>query len=178
MSTNTDMPADPDPIELDHSPTKLSTIAAVGAAVLAALTSAPFALLALPVGLAGAGAVGAGLIVAESRTWVAVGVGALFLSVLISGGFGTPVELLLVSMVATVLAWDFGHNAISLGEHVGRHSTTRRNEIIHGAATTIAASLAAAVGYGVYAIAGGGQPVAALSLLLFGIVFLIWAIRT
>lgn len=178
MSVDADRNSDREPIEVDHSPTKVSTVAAIAAAIVATLTSAPFALLALPLGLAGTGAIAAGLLLAEDRTWVTIGTGALFLSVLVSGGFGTPVELMLVSTIATVLAWDVGHNAISLGRQMGRHSRTRRNEVIHGATSTVVAMVAAAFGYGVYAVAGGGHPVAALATLLLGLVLLIWAIRT
>lgn len=178
MSVETNQDIDVEPTEIDHSPAKLSAGAAIVAAIVAALTSAPFALLSLPVGIAGAGAVAAGLLVAENRTWVSIGVGALFLCVLISGGFGTPVELLLVSTVATVLAWDLGHNAISLGEQMGRHARTQRSEVTHAAFTTLVAMLAAGFGYGLFATVGGGRPVAALSMLLLGLLFLAWAIRT
>ena len=178
MSVETNHETDREPIEIDNSPTKLSAGAAIVAAIVAALASGPFALLALPLGIAGVGGVAAGLLVAENRTWVSIGVGALFLCVLVSGGFGTPVELLLVSTVATVLAWDFGHNAISLGEQMGRHTRTRRNEVTHAAFTTMVAMLAAAFGYGLFAVAGGGRPIAALVMMLLGLVFLVWAIRT
>jgi hypothetical protein len=167
-----------EPIHIDHSPTTVSTYAAIGAAVVAGLTSAPFNILALPLGIAGITAIAAGLLVTESRTWVTLGTGSLFLCVLVSGGFGTPVEFLLVSTVATVLAWDLGQHAIGLGDQIGSHSRTRRNEIIHGAFSTIVGVVATIFGYGFYVVAGGGQSIAALSMLLVAIVFLIWAIRT
>lgn len=167
-----------EPIAVDHSPTLLSTYGAIGAGVVAALTSALFSLLALPLGIAGVTAVGAGLLVTESRKWVTLGAGSLLLCILVAGGFGTPAEFLLVSTVATVLSWDLGHNAISLGEQLGRHTRTRRNEIIHGAFSTLVGMVAAIFGYGFYATAGSGQPIAALSMVLAGVVFLIWAIRT
>lgn len=164
--------------EVDHSPTKLSSYAAIGAALVAALTSAPFALLALPLGFGGVAIIAAGLVSTESRSYVTFGTAGLFLSVLIAGGFGTPAEFLLASTIATVLAWDLGQNAISLGEQIGRHSETSRNEIVHGAASAIVASLAAVIGYAVFMVAGGGRPVAGLGMLVAAIVFFAWAMRT
>lgn len=167
-----------DSVSIDTTPTSLSTQAAIAAAIVAALTSAPFALLALPLGLAGVATIAASLLVVGRRRWVTLGAGALFLAILVSGGFGTPVELLLVSTVATVLAWDFGQNAISLGRHVGRHSPTRRNELFHGAFTAVVSGLAAAVGYTAYLVSDAGRSIAALAFLLLGVVFLVWGIRT
>lgn len=169
---------DLDTVEVDHSPTKTSSLLAVVAAVIAAITSAPFALIALPLGLGGIAAVAGGLYVTESRTWITLGAISLFLSVIAVGGFGTPVEILLISTAATILAWDLGQYAIGLGEQVGRHSRTSRNEAIHAAISVIVATIAASVGYLTYVAAGGGRPAAAVSLLVFGLLFLIWAIRS
>jgi hypothetical protein len=98
--------------------------------------------------------------------------------VLIAGLFGTGPEILLVSAAATMLAWNFGQNAISLGEQIGASARTQRNEIIHASAATIIAMLAAGVGYGVYLVGNGGRPMAALGMLSLALVFLLWAIRT
>jgi len=150
----------------------------VGAGLIAAVSSAPFALLALPLGVGGVGMIAGGLLLRGNRTWVSMGAGTLFLSVVVAGGFGAPVEFLFVSTIATLLAWDLGQNAVSLGEQVGRHSRTRRNEVIHASFSTIVAMAAMALGYVTYTLSGGGRPVAALAMLLFGVVFLLWAIRT
>ena len=165
-------------IEIDNRPTVISSWAAVGAAVLAALTSGLFAFLALPLSAGGVGMIAGGLFYAHNRSWVTIGTASLFLGVLVAGGFGAPIELLLISMIGTLLAWDFGQHSISLGRQVGRHSTTRRNEIIHCGASTMVACVAAAIGLAVFLTAGGGRPVAALSMLLLGFLFLLWAIRT
>ncbi|WP_317175772.1 DUF7519 family protein [Halomontanus rarus] len=165
-------------VDVDHAPTAVSSTAAIIAAVVAAITSAPFALLALPLGIGGAGIVAAGLRLGGKREWVTLGAGALFLSILVAGGFGTPVEFLLVSTISTLLAWDFGQNAISLGEQIGRHSRTKRNEVIHASASLVVALLSSAFGYLVYTNAGSGRPVASLTMLVLGVVLLIWAIRT
>lgn len=181
MSTQVSIDTDDDrgTVEVDHAPTRASSYAAIGAGLVAALLTAPFALLAAPVGFGGVGILAAGLLRGGNRAWVSLGAAGLFFSVIIAGGFNAVgPELLLVAAAATLLAWNLGLNAISLGEQIGRHSRTRRNEIVHGAAATIVAALAAAVGYAAFVSVGGGRPVAALSLLLFGAVFLAWAIRT
>lgn len=165
-------------VDVDHSPTTVSTYAAIGAGVVAALTSAPFALLALPLGLGGIAILASGLLGEASRTRVTFGAAGLFLSVLVAGGFGTPVEFLLVSMIGTVLAWDYGQNAISLGEQIGRHSDTQRNEIVHASMSAIVATVAAGLGYAVFMVAGGGRPVSALLMLVAAVVFFAWALRT
>lgn len=165
-------------VDIDHRPTKASSIAAVLAAVIASLTSAPFALLAAPLGFGGAVIIAAGLFTGDgNRAWVTIGAAGLFLSVLIAGTFGTPPELLLFSMAATILAWNFGQNAIGLGDQLGRHSKTRRNEIVHASVSVIVAIVVAGFGYVVFAAAAGGQPLAALGLMLLGAVILTWAIR-
>lgn len=173
--------SDPDElsvVEIDHSPTVASSGAAVAAGTIAALASAPFALLALPLGFGGIAILAAGLFVSESRTMVSIGTVGLFLSVIVAGGFGTPVEFLLIGMAGTLVAWDLGQHAIDLGEQIGRQSKTTRNEAIHASISVLVAVLAASIGYAVYYSAGGGRPVAALTAVLVGVVLLLWAIRT
>lgn len=178
MSMETVEGEDDAPVEVDHSPTVVSSVGAVVAGVVAALASAPFAVIALPLGVGGVGILAGGLFFRSSRTMVSIGTGGLFLAVLVAGGFGIPVELLLLGATASVVAWDLGRNAISLGEQVGRHSTTTRNEAIHASITVVVALVAAALGYGVALLAGGGKPMAALAVVLFGVLALFWAIRT
>lgn len=175
---STDVTDDLTTVDVDHSPTKASSYAAVIAGFFAAVTSAPFSLLTVPLGFGGVAIMAGGLFVRKNRSWVTFGAAGLLLSVLISGLFGTPGEMLLISAAGTVLAWDLGQHAISLGDQIGRHSKTWRNEALHGSATAIVAMLSAAFGYVVYSSAGGGQPVAAVIMLSLGIVFLVWAIRT
>lgn len=169
---------DRETVAVDHSPAQISSYAAVLAAFLAGLTSAPFSVIAIPLGLGGVVLVAAGLLVSESRSYVTFGSAGLFLSALISGIVGTPIELLLVSVAMTALTWDLGQNAFSVGDHLGRHSETSRIEIVHASATTVVAMLSAAIGYGVFLIGSGGQPVAAVTLLSIGLVALLWAIRS
>lgn len=162
--------------QIDRSPARLSSTLAVFAAVMAAVASGFGALVALAAGSVGVLLVTAGA-VRGSRRVLAFGVGALFLGVAF-GGLGTgSVESSLLAMAATMLAWDFGEQAINVGEQLGREADTRRGEVTHAAASTLLAASAVAVGYLIYAVATGGQPVAALILLLVGAVFLTMALR-
>lgn len=178
MSTENATDAEVESIDVDNSPVTITSVAAIGAAVVAALTSAPFGIMSIPLGFAGIALVGYGLYVKEERKWVSFGAASLVLAIIISGTLGAPLEFLLVSMIGTILAWDFGQNAIGLGQQIGRESETRRNELIHMSASLIVAGAAAALGYGVYALSAGGQPVSGLSMLVLALLLMLWAIRT
>jgi len=134
----------------------------------------------VPSGLA-AGAVGtlvlAAGVVAGSRRLLDYAAIGLFLAVVFSGVGGARPAPLLVSMVAAVVAWDAGEQAINVGEQLGRDARTRRAEVVHVASTTIVGMGGAALGYGVYRLAGGGRPASALVVLLLGAVLITWALR-
>lgn len=164
-------------VDVDHRPARASSIAALVAAALSALTSAPFATYAIPLGIGGVVILAVGLFVREERAWVTFGATGLFLSVLVSGIDGTAVELLLVSATGAAVAWDAGQHAVSLGEQLGRHTRTWRNEAFHVSSSVVVAMVAAALGYGVYSAVGGVVPVGAATLLAVAVVFLAWAVR-
>jgi len=103
----------------------------------------------------------------------AVGVGGLALA----GYRGAPAEALLVAAVGLTVAWDIADHGVGLGEQVGRGARVRRNVAVHAGASLLVGALAAALVYGVTLAVGGGQPVAALALLLAGGIALISALR-
>lgn len=178
MSHSTHDDAERQQVDIDNDPTTVSSAGAIIAALVAAFTSSPFALIALPLGLGGVGMIAGTLFRNGSRRLISLGTASLFISIVISGGFGAPVELLLVSTIATVLAWDLGQNAISLGEQMGRQTETQRNEVIHAAASAIVGAAGAGLGYLIYLTSAGGYPISALVLIVLGIIFLLWSIRT
>lgn len=165
-------------VAVDHGPTKMSSVAAVVSAFLAGLTSGPFGLLAIPLALGGIGMIAGGLFYKPNTAWVSLGTVALYLSAVLSAMLGGPVEVLLVSVVATFMAWHFGRRAIDLGQQIGRHSTTRRNEAMNISIVTIFGFGSAAIGFGVYTFTAAGRPVAAVGLLALAALFLSWATRT
>lgn len=108
---------------------------------------------------------------------VTIGAGSLVIAILVAGVAGISPVLLLIATAATVLAWDAGIQAIDLGTMLGRDARTTRPLVVHSAASTAIAATVSGLGYAVYHIVSGGQPVTALVLLLFGAFVLIALLR-
>ena len=113
-----------------------------------------------------------------SRTLVKLGVGSVFLTVLLAGFFrsATP-DVLLGATAASVVAWDAGEQAIGLGEQLGRSATTWQLELVHVGATGLVA--VAAVG-GVYAtrtVATGTPSFAGFTATAVALLLLVVALR-
>lgn len=148
---------------VDYGPARLSAGLAIGAAgVAVAASGTPSA---APIGLVGVLLVGTG-VVRGSRASVTLGALLAFGGVILGGLAGAPPESILVGIAAAVLAWDLGEQAINVGEQLGRAAPTRRSELAHAANSTLVAVAAIAVGYGLFLVAAGGQPVSALVVLL------------
>lgn len=163
---------------LDHAPTRLSTLLAVGAALVAVLTiSFSSILLAIPVGVVALVLIGLGL-AGGYRTPIGLGVGLLFFGLILIGTFlGAGVESLLTGTLACILTWDLGENAINVGEQLTRDAPTVRTEGFHAVASVMTGVVGSAIAYGIYAVASGGKPLPALVLMLAGTVLLGWQIR-
>lgn len=101
------------------------------------------------------------------RRLVTVGTGLVFVSVLMSGLVETtPLTSLLVAGALTILAWDAGENAVSLGHQVGARASTGRAEVVHGAASGVVAVVAVLLALLVHRLDVDGLPLAALAALL------------
>lgn len=167
-------------VDVEHDAPRLSLHISMAAGVVAALTSAPFAILSMPFGLAGLGMLAAGLYVAEERMWVSVGAAGIFSGIILAGVLGgLTVELVLLSVISLMVAWDVGQNALSIGEHLTTATHVRRLQLVHAGMTAVVATMAGGLAYGVYVtMSGSGAiPVPALGGLLIGAVVLMWAIR-
>lgn len=164
-------------VEVDHGPARLSGALSLAAGAVAV---AAIGTLGTPLATAGAAAglpvllVGVGR---GSRRAVSIGSFLTFTGVLAAGIWDAPPEPLLVGAVATVLAWDLGEQAINVGEQLGRAAKTDRGELVHAASATVVGTVAIAVGYGIFHLATGGRPLAALFLLLVAAIALAEAIR-
>lgn len=161
--------------EINRSPAQLSSAFAVTAAAIALLTTIP-SVAGVAFGVAGIGSVTAGL-VRGSRRLVTLGAGALFGGVLLAGLAGASVESLLVGTAAVVLVWDVGEQAINVGEQLGRAAVTARGETAHAAASTVVGASGVGLGYAVYVLTTGGQPMTALVFLLLSAVLFASALR-
>lgn len=161
---------------IDRSPALASAAVSLSAALVGSLAL----VLAAP-RVAAVGAVGVVLLVAAllagSRRVVGWAGGLLFVGALAGGLSGAGSEALLVCAVGAAVAWDAGDFAVEVGRQLGRDAPTRRLELVHAGFSLLVGTLAAGVGYGVYAAATGGQPLAALVFLLFGAVVLVSTLR-
>lgn len=151
--------------DVTRKPTRLSSVGAGVAAVVAVLASGAGSVAGLAFAAMGLVILAAGL-VRGHRTAVDVGGVVLFFGVLAGGLEATAVGPTVVATVATVLAWDLGHGAIDLGEQLGREARTSRLEAVHALSSLLVGLLSGTVGYAVYVVGGGGQPVAAAVLLV------------
>jgi hypothetical protein len=161
--------------EIDRSPTRLGASLALLAGLFGVLGTGLGVLAAAAPGLAGLLVLGAGLY-RGSRRLVSAGAVVLLLGVLLAGIGGGPPAGLVVGTLGALLAWDYGENAITLGEQLGREADTRRAELVHAAAALGVGAVGSGVVYGVYLAASGGRPVTALVFLLIGVVLLAGAL--
>lgn len=168
----------PERVLVDHRPATLSAIVAAIAAgtavVMIAMQSILFAVL---IGIAVLALFGVALL-GGYRTPIEAGTLLLLFGFVVTGTFmSAPAGVLLVGFVATIVAWDVGENAISLGEQLVRNTATLRTEVGHIAATITVGALGGGLVYGVYRAAAGGRPLSALAFMLTGIVVVAWVFR-
>lgn len=163
---------------LDHAPARLSTLVALLAAVVAiGMISLSSIILAIPVGAVSLILLGLGL-ASGYRAPIGLGVAILFFGTLITGTFlNASTEALLIGIIAIILSWDVGENAIGVGEQLTRGGRTQRTEAVHIASTALVGIVGGGLAYGVFRASTGGKPLPALIFLLVGVVFAGWLIR-
>ncbi|GAB3674463.1 DUF7519 family protein [Halopiger thermotolerans] len=157
--------ADSASVDVTRKPTRVAGIAAGLAALVAAFAGGVGATAGLAFGVLGAGVLGAALVVGH-RTAADVGGAALFFGVVAGGLEGAPVAATVAGTIATVLAWDFAHTAIDVGEQLGREARTIRLEAVAIGSSLLVGLVTGTIGYAVYVAGAGGQPVAAVVLSL------------
>lgn len=152
-------------------------------AVVPAAVAAAVAVLAVVAGstvdaaIAGAGAVG---IVygahTATRRYVTLGAGVAFVGVVLAAARGLPMSLALVAAVATLVAYDTGEHAVTLGVDVGRHAPTGQSVLVHATGSVAVGVVVATLGYGAYLFGPTSLPVTGLLALLFAAVLLAYAL--
>lgn len=167
---------EPTDAEPTPAPPRLSVGLAVGLGSFAAALLAAGSLLSGAVALLAVALLGASLSAVSVRLCSAAGV-AFVLAFLAAAASAAPPAPLVGGAILAVAAWDVADHAIGLAGHVGREAPTRRNELVHAAASLAVGSAAGTVAFGAYLAAGGGQPSTALVFLLFGGVVLLVALR-
>lgn len=158
-----------------ETPPRRTVAPAVAAAVLVVVVTYPVPIAGL-VATIGVGAVIIGL-TRGSRGVVLVGVTIQFGSVLVAALGALRFELVLVASLAVLFAWDFGEQAISIVEQLGVAGGGTRPLVVHAAGASLVGTLLFVGVYGLYRLAGNGQPVSALALLLGGGVLVVAGMR-
>jgi len=168
---------------IDRAPTRPGSYLALLSGLAVVLLALPYSGTAALVGSGGLALIGAAT-VGGWRGLVDLGGLVLALAVVTTGlqvpSSGVdPIAALVVlaAAVAAVVAWDVATNAIDMGEQLGRKSDTVRAEASHALATAIVGLLVAGGAYSVFRLSSGGQPVAALALLLLAMLVLVSALR-
>lgn len=148
--------------DYEPSRTGLSLTAAVG------LVGAVSTLLGgVWLGLLGVLLAGAG-VYQGSRGTLGAGVVVLFGGVVVGGLLSVPATVLVPAMIGTVLAWDIGENAITVGEQFPEEAETWRGEMLHATTSTIVVTAFAVAVVAVYTVSTGGYPLAAVTLAVVG----------
>ncbi|MFB6082143.1 MAG: hypothetical protein ABEJ67_04900 [Halanaeroarchaeum sp.] len=106
-----------------------------------------------------------------------VGATLLFLGHLLGAAAGAEPLLALVGAALALVAWDVGEHGVDLGTVVGRTGRSRSAVVTHASVSLSVAGLAVGVGFGIYAVAPGGRPTAALGLLVLGAVLVVVGLR-
>lgn len=97
---------------------------------------------------------------------VSAGFATLVLGTFVAGIEGAPALVVLASVTAAILAWDVGHNAISIGTHLGRQADTIGAERAHLAASATVGLAAVSLVYGTFLLATDGRLSISLAFLI------------
>lgn len=160
---------------VDRRPARSSRGVALAAGLSAVATSGAYAPGALGVGALGVLMLAAGLVRGRDAA-VTLGAAGLVAGAVVAGVRGAPAAPVLVAVTASVVAWDAGGTATSVGRQLGRAADTRRVEAVHAGASIAVGAVTAAVGYAVFQTATGGQPAAALVFALLAAALLVVAL--
>lgn len=160
----------------DSSPAIVSTQLVVVAGAAAVMQIALVSIVAAVPAMAGL--VGAVAGVRTRRRWlVELSAMGIFLGVVLAGIVRSVPLLLVGAAIGTVLVWDFGEQAITVGEQVCARAHTRRGELQHAAASTGVGVIIGGLTLVVHGLATGGFPAAALVALLVAALLLASAVR-
>ena len=101
------------------------------------------------------------------RRFVSAGTATVLVAVVASGVVRSATTMaLLAAVVATVVAWDLGEQAVNLSAHVGTAARTWTVESTHGAASVVVGALAIGLAQAVTNVDVTGVPLAGLGVML------------
>lgn len=162
--------------EITRRPSRRSTVVSVVAGTVAAGVSAVGGVLPATVVAAGVTVLAAGVWIARHRL-VDLGGFVAFLGVVAAALTGASALPVVAGTAATVVAWDAGGNAVSLGRQLGREADTVRVEALHALASAAVGVLGAAVGFVLFRVGPTRQPVTTLFVLLLAAAVLVVALN-
>ena len=162
-------------VDTNH-PTKVGSLFTIGAGVMALVGIGAYSMTGLAVAVLGLAVVVIGLLLPRPGL-LTIGALGIFIGAVLAGIDEAPVGAVLVGTIGAILAWDIGHNAASHGRQVGATTNTTSTEALHAAGSFGAGIFTAAIAYGGYTVATGGQPALAIGILLFAAIAAVWAFR-
>jgi len=160
---------------IDRAPARLSSVLALGAAVLTTAASA-YSPVAFACSLLGGLVLAAGL-AGGNRSAVTTAGGLLVAGVLVGGVAGAPVAPALVGVTGALLAVDLGGMALAVGDQLGREAPSARLELVHATGSALVGLVLVAGGLVVHETAAGSQPVTGVVALVVAVVVLFVALR-
>ncbi|MFC6766841.1 DUF7519 family protein [Natrinema soli] len=155
------------PTPPDGSPALLSSWLAVCLAGIAWSVTVPWSGHGLAIASVGWLLLGLALLVGD-RLVLTIGGAGLVLGTFVAAGDGAGVLATLVGTTASVLAWDVGQHAISIGRQLGRAATTVRAELTHVLASVTTGTVIVVLAGAASVLVTGTQPLVAVTLLLLG----------
>lgn len=162
--------------ELARRPSRRSAAVPAVAGTFAVAASAAGGPLGAGVTLAGIAVVVAGVV--TGRHGVVDGGGLLaFLGFVVGTVQGATALPVVLGVTATVVAWDAGGNAISLGRQLGRSADTVRPETLHALTSAAVGVTGAAVGIVLFLVGPTRQPITTLFVLLLAAAALVAALN-
>ncbi|MFP8957927.1 hypothetical protein ACLI4Y_14470 [Natrialbaceae archaeon A-CW3] len=163
------------PLEFDPRPSIVGAALALLVGALLTLLTAMGSLFATPFALGGLLSVAYGVTVGSARS---VDMGAVsFVPAIAAGAAGTlSIPLTVGAVVCLYTAWDVAHNAIGVGEQLGRWTNTTSLELVHIGGTLVVGTLTAGIVLLLYQVAVEGLPFAALAFTALGGVVLLWIV--
>lgn len=99
-----------------------------------------------------------------------------FVGVAVAALADAPAPAVVLGTAATVVAWDAGTNAVSLGRQLGAEADTARAETVHALAGALVGLVTAGVGLALFEAGPTRQPVATLFVLLVAATLLVVAL--
>ena len=161
---------------VDHTP---PVEAAVAVATVGAVSAGALGVGSIVGGAAGALAAVVTLVGVVRGQLAVVGGGATLsgFGLLLAGLGNAPAGSLLIGAVGTVLLWDLGDHAVGIGQQLTAEADAGRVVAVHAAVSVGVGVAIAAVGYGIFTAASGGQPVVGVLFLLAGAIGLSVALR-